>query len=527
MSNYRKIAMKRINENTVMVALMIIALIPAMTLRDFTPDNELRYLSIADEAIRDGHFFAFYNQYVPYADKPPLYLWLVMLGKLIFGRHVMLFLSLFSVIPALVIMGIMDKWTASCIRISVATRRTGKLMLMTTGLFLGMALTIRMDMLMCMFIVLSLRTFHKMYIGKGRPSDRLLFPIYIFLGIFTKGPIAILVPLVSIPIFLICEGKARTIWHYWGWRTWGVLLLLCGIWFGCVYIEGGQSYLDNLLFNQTVNRAVDSFHHKAPFYYYATSFWYSVAPWCLLIFFSLIAKLKRDYRTDGIERFYIAVALSTTVLLSVISSKIAVYLLPAFPFFVYIAVIDIEKRGAKKISKAAVAVPAVIFVTSLPAVAYIVIGNVMDTISAYIYAAIILCIGGAISLYLLYSKNDIHRAINTISIGLLLIVFIAGIAMPALNDNIGFRNVCTEAKRIAEANDTKAYITYGIRRPESMDVFLDIDVQSVEADDIKDGRHKGAILIAKKKRIDQDEELVQFLAERPQERVGDYIIIVL
>ena len=70
-----------------------IAVLPAIILRDYTPDNELRYLSIADEALRDGHFFAFYNQGMAYADKPPLDLWIVMVGKWVLGNHYMWFLS--------------------------------------------------------------------------------------------------------------------------------------------------------------------------------------------------------------------------------------------------------------------------------------------------------------------------------------------------------------------------------------------------------------------------------------------------
>jgi 4-amino-4-deoxy-L-arabinose transferase-like glycosyltransferase len=519
--------MKRINENTILVVLILLALLPAMVLRDFTPDNELRYLSIADEAIRDGHIFAFYNQYVPYADKPPLYLWMVMLGKLMFGRHVMLFLSLFSVVPALVVMRVMDSWASSYMRLSLDTRFTGKLMLMTTGLFLGMALTIRMDMLMCMFIVLSLHTFYRMYAGRERPSDRWMFPIYIFLGIFTKGPIAILVPLVSIPLFLVSEGKAREVWRYWGWRTWATLLLLCGVWFGCVYIEGGQSYLDNLVFNQTVNRAVDSFHHKAPFWYYLTSFWYSVAPWCLLIFFSLTARLKRDYHTDGVERFFICVALSTTLLLSIISSKIAVYLLPAFPFFVYAAIIDIEKRGLKKTTKVSLMIPAVIFLLALPAVGYLAISKTMEVSAAYFIAAAVLFVSGAMAIRILHARADVHGTINTIAVGLLLTVFVAGWAMPELNVGIGFEKVCTEAKAMAEEKGAEEYVSFGVRRPESMDVFLGIDVTKVEPEDILQERHKGAVLIAKRKYVDREREISEFLAPRPKREVGDYIIVIL
>ena len=35
---------------------IFICLIPISALRDFTPANELRYISIADEAIRNGHW---------------------------------------------------------------------------------------------------------------------------------------------------------------------------------------------------------------------------------------------------------------------------------------------------------------------------------------------------------------------------------------------------------------------------------------------------------------------------------------
>lgn len=64
------------------VSLCFVAVVlPIMLLRDFTPSNELRYLSIADEALRNHTFFAFSNYGAPYADKPPLYLWIVMLCR--------------------------------------------------------------------------------------------------------------------------------------------------------------------------------------------------------------------------------------------------------------------------------------------------------------------------------------------------------------------------------------------------------------------------------------------------------------
>lgn len=132
-----------------------IALLPVLIFRDYTPSNELRYLSIADEALRSHNFFTFTNHGVPYADKPPLYLWIVMLCRMIAGKHLMWLLSLFSLIPALLTAEVMDRWT--CNELKPAPRLSGSIVLLTGGLFLGLAVTLRMDMLMTLFIVLALR----------------------------------------------------------------------------------------------------------------------------------------------------------------------------------------------------------------------------------------------------------------------------------------------------------------------------------------------------------------------------------
>ena len=73
------------NRHPLLIAffLIILCLLPMMILRDFSPDNELRYLQIADEAIENGNVFAFTLDGEAYADKPPLYLWIVMLSKLV------------------------------------------------------------------------------------------------------------------------------------------------------------------------------------------------------------------------------------------------------------------------------------------------------------------------------------------------------------------------------------------------------------------------------------------------------------
>ena len=215
-----------LNNKYIRYILYLMAVMPIFIFRDFTPDNELRYLSIADEALRNGSFFTFTNHGMIYADKPPLYLWIVMLGKVLFGYHNMLFLSGFSFIPALVVVFVMDKWVGNVL--SENERLTGQLMLMTSGFFIGTAIVLRMDMLMCMFIVLALYTFFRMYTGEGKPRDSWLFPIFIFMAIFSKGPMGLIVPLVSTVVFLILKKETKSIGKYWGWKT--LVVLLAPLW---------------------------------------------------------------------------------------------------------------------------------------------------------------------------------------------------------------------------------------------------------------------------------------------------------
>ena len=205
----------------------IICLIPEMLMRDFTPSNELRYLSIADEALAGGNFFAFFNHGTAYADKPPLYLWIVMLCKTLTGGHSVFALTLFSILPAFVIVWLMDRWVMS--KASVSDRMAMAMMLLTCVMFLGTAVVIRMDMLMCMFIALALFTFWRMYELRidGEPDGgdaevykkcSWLLPVWIFMALFTKGPVGLLVPPVSIAVFLIVKRKWRDIGKYLGLR---------------------------------------------------------------------------------------------------------------------------------------------------------------------------------------------------------------------------------------------------------------------------------------------------------------------
>lgn len=469
-----------------------IAMLPILLMRDFTPDNELRYVSIAAESLRDGTFFAFTNHGVPYADKPPLYLWICMAGYRLFGNHCLPFVTLFSVIPAFVITQVMAEWSESSL--SRQWRLPAKLMLLTSGLFVGLALTMRMDMLMAMFIVLALRTFWQCYEGDKSLRRRYLFPIYVFLALFSKGPYGVIIPLVSIVAFLAYKRRLRSFAHFWGWRCWSILVGLSALWFLAVYLEGGASYLDNLLFKQTMGRAVNSFAHDEPFYYYLISVWYSIAPWSPAVIGGIAAVLIVRRQWVGIPepaRFFIITSITTIVVLSCFSAKLAVYLLPAFPFLVYGGASAMSRLSNSNWMKAAVAFPAILIILVSAAVPFVskvtdvksMIGSIPATLAT---GVALLAVSATVSLILLLRKrNALADAVKALGFGVLVMLFFAGLSVGRFNEYIGYRDLSDKTEAALAATGIENVYTYRVRRPENMDVYLGRDV--IVIDENEDG----------------------------------------
>lgn len=504
----------------------LLAMLPVMILRDFTPSNELRYLSIADEALREGHLFAFTNQGEPYADKPPLYLWIVMLGKLLFGEHHMWFLSLFSIVPALVILFTMDRWVRPVL--DEGSRTAAALMLMTCGLFLGLAVFLRMDMLMCLFITLALYFFWRMYTEKGDPAtDRVLFPLCVLLALFTKGPVGLLVPLLSTLVFLAVRRELRSVGHYWGWRTWGIIGTGCALWFAEVWLEGGTEYLNNLLFHQTIDRAVDAFHHKEPVWYYFVSMWYSMAPWSLLVVGVIAVALVQRMKLTPLEQFFLTVILTTLAMLSAFSSKIAVYLAPTFPFFIYLAGLLTARMRTTGWMKAAVALPAMVWTAVLAAVVvsmhfpeFAFLRNIWC-----VAAAGILFVAGLAALILLRKRPTLHEPIGVLAAGLILASCVGGFALPKLNAEFGYGDLCREAKRIAQTNRTPTFYMWKMRRPESMDVYLGEDIVEVTEEELLSGRCSDGVLLLPIRKLSDNADMRKFIAEMRSHEVGRHLIV--
>ena len=455
-----------------------VCLLPMMAMRDFTPSNELRYLSIADEAIANGHLFAFYNHGIPYADKPPLYFWIVMLCRLLFGHHSCLALSMFSLIPAFAIVGIMDRWVmkgkSAMNRMSVAG------MTLTCVMFLGTMVVLRMDMLMCLFIVLALW----MYTGEGsRRQDSLTLPLWIFLALFTKGPVGLLMPPLAIAVFLAVKRDWKGFRKYLGLKTWGIIAALSAVWLTCVWLEGGPEYINNLLFKQTVGRAVNAFTHARPFWFYLVTLLWCLAPYTLLLIGSFMASLlpvrkAGAEKSSDLEILFLCTIISTAAMLSSFSSKLPIYLVPVLPFCVYLFPTVLDRIGERGWMRWSVGIFQILLLCAGIATLLFLSGSVTIPAAAslqdeysfareapVVNAVILLTLANAMGTWFLIKRKSVNIPVLLLSAGLFLAAFSASAVLRDLNPYIGYGSICS---RVPEGTDVA---TIFLHRPENIDVY--------------------------------------------------------
>ncbi len=507
------------------VIILLLLSLPFLV-RDYTVANELKYISIAQEAIDNGTWFTFYSHGAAYADKPPLYLWIVMLSKLLFGDFDMWFVGLFSLLPMTGVMAVMNRWMR--MECDHPNTYAADMMLATTGMFIGAGMVLRMDMLMTFFIVLSLYTFFRMYKGIAAPRERWLLPVYIFMALFTKGPYGVMIPLASIAAFLAWKRELRTFGRYFGWRQLGILVLLCAIWWGGVYAEGGKEYISDLLFRQTVGRGIDSFHHKAPLWFYIVRLPLVMLPWSLLYIATFIAGLRKKFVCTDTERFFIATISATLAMLSAVSAKLDIYLIPMYPFVVYLCAMWMRRLENRRYVKFAAAFPCVVFAAALVAVPIVLHFGKFGDMPAWtlfcIYAsATVLSAGGIWGLSdVLHDKAS--RGAVTASWAFIATVALATTAIPYFNPYLGYESLCEKAQTLGIGE----YAHYKIKYADNMDVFLGSVPHRMESVAELEAAERPTVLFVDDRQPRRDKKFAEWLSGREvAAEVGNNRIVII
>lgn len=475
----------------------LIALLPVLILRDFAPSDELRFISIANEARQYNHWFAFTYQDIPYADVQPLYIWFLSLFKAIFGHHYMWSIGLLSLLPALGILWVMNRWVTkfgiSSMRLKDGSqsRTLAQYMLSIAGFELMMSVYLRMEMLFSLSITLALYNFWKILYKPLGPNDiystpviatkyhhhnQLLFALYTFLAVFTQGATGLYLIFISTTLFLIITGNVKLWWRVWNWRVWGVLVLLFGGWFYGVYWEAGQEYLEVVIDRLTTDTTINALAPVRPWYYFLLTIWIDTLPFGPICIAAVIYTLyKKHILETDLQVFYLLIILVTLVMFSCFSGKLDVYLLPCIPYIIYLGVMQFKQwRWPVK----------------------------WHWTMVWVCRIVLVC------------------------------VFIGGLATPWINLYTGsYGELCSKAKKIHAEQQTEHYYVYKLHKCDGMDAYLQEDPIKATPQDIADGKLQNTLLLIEEQKMEQlNKELDKLgvadtLRGKVVEKVGPYRII--
>lgn len=264
--------------------------------------DEGAYAETTREMFERGDFISTYMNGEAFYDKPILMYWAQAIGVQLLGMNEWGF-RLPSALAAL-----LWSWLIVGFIGELYDRQTGYIVASVTSLALlpsVMAKAAIPDALLILFITGAMFNIYRVYLNLKLndstlciSSIRMAF-VFIALGFLTKGPIAVLIPLVSSFIFFSLKS------HFKAWfkaiSNWqGILLflLIASPWFVLQYLREGFTFIEGFFLVHNVGRfqaAMDG--HNGNYFYYLPVVLVATLPFTTILV-STIAKAKQLAKND-------------------------------------------------------------------------------------------------------------------------------------------------------------------------------------------------------------------------------------
>lgn len=286
------------------------------------------------EMFERGDFLSTYLDGEHRFDKPILIYWLQALAYLVLGPSEWAF-RLPSALAA--IAWSYATWQFARERFGAQTALAALLVVSTAiGPFaIGRAATA--DALLNLWLALSLFDAWR-HLESGRRAPLLRAYVWIGLGVLTKGPIAIIVPVAV--TFLYCLSRQQ-------WRTWlraigdpigwALLAVLVVPWYAAALGIHGQKFIDGFILKHNVKRFTGTLEgHTGSLFYYVLAVPLLLLPWTGPLF-AACRQIRKDMAT-GVRRYLWVWAAFVVVFFSLSGTKLPHYALyGATPLFLLIA----------------------------------------------------------------------------------------------------------------------------------------------------------------------------------------------
>ncbi|HWP45465.1 MAG TPA: glycosyltransferase family 39 protein, partial [Blastocatellia bacterium] len=310
-----------------------------------TGPDEPRYAEVAREMFVTGDYISPRLAGCPWYEKPALVYWMAAASYGIFGvgEFAARFpAALCALITSLVIFYVLNSagygvWAASA-----------AIALATSGLFIGFARAITMDLIFTWAIAIALIAGYRAGVAEGRA--RLFYwaacGAAAGLSVLAKGFAGILLIGAILGLYSIVSGRKKA-----GWRDLAVavstLIAVAGAWYVPVTVRHGQEFIDEFVLEHHFERYLTTVHrHPQPVYFFLFVIMAGLMPWTFLLIPS-IARMRllrpRSGERDSLLVFAWIWVGVPTLFFSLSGSKLPGYILPVFPALAIIIGAELER----------------------------------------------------------------------------------------------------------------------------------------------------------------------------------------
>jgi 4-amino-4-deoxy-L-arabinose transferase-like glycosyltransferase len=431
----------------------------------FEPD-EGRNAEVAREILLLDDWITPHYDFIPRLDKPVFFFGLVALSFKVFGlsEWAARLPAVLAALGCLSLTYVLARSTFGC-----RAALWSVLILVTSVEFFALSRFVILDMVLAMFITLSLVCFWLGHLATGPRRKFLILSMYVSMGAATllKGPIGLVLPSAVIFFYLLLSRK---------WALLGEMELPLGVplfvivavsWYVAVEFRN-PGYLRHFLYEENVARfTTTEFKRNGPWYYFVMVLAGGFFPWTALVPMTVAEFGKRSLADEDL--FLILWIALPFLVFSFSASKLPHYILPLYPPLAIL----VGARVAKAFSEAPsarmsrlLALPAVTFflVALLPALLFLPSDFLPKEIQPQVYAALpgtpILFtagVGAALMLVLAAIKKGLWRSefyvYGSTALGFALFILVAEPIIDSVSLNRSSKQLAAAAASVIHDGD--------------------------------------------------------------------------
>lgn len=296
---------------------------------NLTDPDEVFYVQTAREMASRQEWMTPYLFDGPNFEKPVLVYWLLRIGFLIFGDTsfgARFFPALFAAagvlaVYALVTIGFGDRKKAFL----------SAFILMTAGLYVGMARTVFTDMYFTVLIAAAITSFFAA--TKGWKPGVLFFYMSAGFAVLAKGPLGLLIAMMTGGAFFLLR-RDRLVFRWQEHLPGALLFLLITVpWYGAMVSRYGTAFLREFFYNDHWRRLMEAEHHSNDkWYFYPLSALAGMFPWTIFTAAALWCSWTRVRQdVSGVRLLAVLWILAVLAVFQPAHSKLVSYILPLFP----------------------------------------------------------------------------------------------------------------------------------------------------------------------------------------------------